>query len=59
VSSAARGFATCIEELLYNPVPDSYLEYLRNKMKPFAGEKISRRGQGPADVQKNTDSDDR
>jgi len=23
------------------------------------GEKISRRGQGPADVQKNTDSDDR
>jgi len=52
-------FQPVIEELLYNPVPDSYLEYLRHKMKPFAGEKISRQKQHPAKVQKTTDSDDR
>jgi hypothetical protein len=52
-------FQPVIEELLSNPVPDGYLEYLRHKMKPFVGEKISRRGQPPASVQKNTDADDR
>lgn len=46
-------FQPVIEELLYNPVPDSYPEYLRNKMKPFAGEKISRRGQRPANEQQS------
>ena len=52
-------FQPVIEELLSNPVPDSYLEYLQHKMKPFAGEKIDRTGQRPANVQKPTDSDDR
>jgi hypothetical protein len=52
-------FQPVIEELLHNPVPDSYVEYLRHKMKPFAGEKISRQKQHPAKVQKTTDSDDR
>jgi hypothetical protein len=52
-------FQPVIEELLHNPVPDSYVEYLRHQMKPFAGEKIRRRKQYPAKVQKTTDSDDR
>jgi hypothetical protein len=35
-------------------VPETYLEYLRLKLRRTAGEKIA-----PADVQKNTLSDDR
>ena len=29
-------FGPVIEELLHNPVPDTYIEYLRHKMQPFA-----------------------
>jgi len=47
-------FQPVIEELLAHPVPDSYLEYLRLKLRRMAGETIA-----PADVQKNTFSDDR
>jgi hypothetical protein len=47
-------FLPVIDELLAHPVPDSYLEYLRLKLRRMAGEQIS-----PADVQKNTFSDDR
>jgi hypothetical protein len=48
-----------IEELLHNPVPDTYIEYLRRKMQPFAGKKITPEDSHPASVQKNADSDDR
>ena len=47
-------FQPVIDELLANPLPDNYLEYLRLKLRRMAGEKIA-----PADVQKNTFSDDR
>jgi len=47
-------FQPVIEELLAHPVPETYLEYLRLKLRHMAGEKIA-----PADVQKNTLSDDR
>ena len=47
-------FQPVIEELLAHPVPETYLEYLRLKLRRTAGEKIA-----PADVQKNTLSDDR
>jgi len=47
-------FQPVIDELLALPVPDNYLEYLRLKMRRMAGEKIA-----PADVQKNTFSNDR
>src|SRR5207302_10110936 len=30
-------FEPVIEEVLHNPVPDTYIEYLRHKMQPFAG----------------------
>jgi hypothetical protein len=52
-------FAPVIEELLNNPVPDTYIEYLRHKMQRFAGKKVSGRESHPASVRKNTDSDDR
>jgi hypothetical protein len=42
-------FQPVIDELLDNPAPDNYLQYLRLKMRRIAGEKSS-----PADVQKNT-----
>ncbi len=48
-------FQPVIEELLHNPVPDSYIEYLRYKMQPFADQKISRY---PANVQKPSLLDD-
>ena len=32
-------FGPVIEEVLHNPVPDTYIEYLRRKMQPFAGKK--------------------
>lgn len=47
-------FQPVIEELLEHPVPDNYLDYLRLKMRRIANEKSL-----PADVQKNTFSDDR
>ncbi len=47
-------FQPVIEELLEHPVPDNYLDYLRLKMRRIAKEKSF-----PADVQKNTFSDDR
>jgi hypothetical protein len=34
-------FGPVIEELLHNPVPDTYIEYLRRKMQLFAGKKIT------------------
>jgi hypothetical protein len=46
-------FQPVIDELLVNPMPDHYLEYLRTKLNRFA-EKAA-----PAQVQKNTLSDDR
>ena len=52
-------FGPVIEELLHNPVPDTYIEYLRRKIQPFAGKKIIGKETHPASVQKNTDSDDR
>ncbi len=51
-------FQPVIEELLHNPVPDSYVEYLRHKLQPFAAKKITKRESRPASVQKNTDLDD-
>lgn len=47
-------FLPVIEELLAHPVPDKYLEYLRLKLRRISDENIT-----PADVQKNTFSDDR
>ena len=47
-------FQPVIEELLEHPVPDNYLDYLRLKMRRIASAKSV-----PADVQKNTLSDDR
>src|SRR5437762_683577 len=52
-------FEPVIEEVLHNPVPDTYIEYLRHKMQPFAGKKINGQKTHPASVRKNTDSDDR
>jgi hypothetical protein len=52
-------FEPVIEELLHNPVPDTYLEYLQYKMQPFAGKKVCGREAHPASVQKKADSDDR
>lgn len=47
-------FQPVIEELLAHPLPGNYLEYLRLKLCRMAGEQFA-----PADVQKNTFSDDR
>jgi hypothetical protein len=52
-------FGPVIEELLNNPVPDTYIEYLRRKIQPFVGEKIIGKQPHPASVRKNRDSDDR
>ena len=52
-------FEPVIEEVLHNPVPDTYIEYLRHKMQPFAGKKVNGKNTHPASVGKNTDSDDR
>jgi hypothetical protein len=35
-------FHPVIEELLHTPIPDSYIEYLRFKIQPFAEKKIPR-----------------
>ena len=52
-------FEPIIEELLHQPVPASYTEYLRHKMQPFAGKKITQSESLPATVQRDADSDDR
>jgi hypothetical protein len=52
-------FQPVIEELLHTPVPDTYVEYLRYKMQPFAEKKINRRESLMTTVQKTTESDDR
>jgi hypothetical protein len=52
-------FQSVIEELLHTPIPDSYIQYLRHKMQPFAGKKITRRESHLTGVQKTTDSYDR
>lgn len=49
-------FQPVIEELLANPAPENYLEYLRLKLRSTSGKST---GRGPADVQKKTLSDDR
>jgi hypothetical protein len=52
-------FGPVIEELLHNPVPDTYIEYLRRKMQPFAGKKGTGQEPHPASDQKNAESDRR
>jgi hypothetical protein len=52
-------FQPVIEELLHSPIPDSYIQYLRHKIQPFAEKKITRRESHPTSVRKKTDSDDR
>ena len=47
-------FLPVIEELLAHPAPDGYVEYLRLKLRRMAGDTGA-----PAEVQKNTFSDDR
>jgi hypothetical protein len=47
-------FQPVIDELVEQPVPDNYLEFLQLKMRRLAGEQSV-----PADVQKKTFSDDR
>ena len=49
-------FLPVITELLSNPVPESYLSYLRLKLRRITSGKIIT---GSADVQKTTFSDDR
>jgi len=54
-------FQPVIDELLSSPLSDSYVGYLRNKMKPFAGKKPTESMEKASTyrVQKTTDSDDR
>lgn len=52
-------FEPVIEELIDNPVPATYIEYLRRKIQPFLRQKITSLEPCPARVQKNTDSEDR
>ena len=55
-------FQPVIEELLSRPLSDTYLEYLRHKMKPLAGKKLTRTetiSTRTDHVQKTTDLDDR
>ena len=52
-------FQPIIEELLSNPAPENYLEYLRFRMRRVASGKIIDSRNKPADVQKTTFSDDR
>jgi hypothetical protein len=53
LDSSLAYFGPVIEELLHNPVPDTYVEYLRRKMQPFTGKKITGQESHPASVQKN------
>jgi hypothetical protein len=52
-------FQPVIAELLSNPAPENYLEYLRSKLHRIASGKNVGYGPTPADVQKTTFSDDR
>ena len=52
-------FQPVIAELLSNPAPDNYLDYLRYKLHRIASSKNIANGSPPADVQKTTFSDDR
>jgi hypothetical protein len=54
-------FQPVIDELLSCPLSNSYIGYLRSKMKPFEGKKVTESMEkAPAyRVQKTTDSDDR
>ena len=52
-------FQPVIEELLANPAPDNYLEYLRLKLRHITGRKATPTEQAPAVGQKNTFSDGR
>ena len=52
-------FLPVIAELLSNPAPESYLSYLRLKLRRIASGKITGTSNRSADVQKNTFSDDR
>jgi hypothetical protein len=52
-------FQPVIEELLSNPAPDNYLDYLRYKLHRIANGKNIANELPPADVQKTTFSDDR
>jgi hypothetical protein len=52
-------FQPVIAELLSNPAPDNYLDYLRYKLHRIASDKNIANGSTPADVQKTTFSDDR
>ncbi|MGA8507892.1 MAG: hypothetical protein WB762_19975 [Candidatus Sulfotelmatobacter sp.] len=52
-------FQPVIEELLSNPAPDNYLDYLRYKLHRIANGKNIANGPTPADVHKTTFSDDR
>ena len=54
-------FQPVIDELLASPLSDSYVGYLRSKMKPFSGKKITESTirASAYRVQKTTDSDDR
>lgn len=54
-------FQPVIDELLACPLSDSYVGYLRRKMKPFSGKKVTESTERASTyrVQKTTDSDDR
>ena len=52
-------FLPVIEELLANPAPDNYLEYLRSKLRCFPSRKTAPTAHTPAVGQKNTFSDGR
>jgi hypothetical protein len=52
-------FQPVIAELLSNPAPENYLDYLRFKLHRIASGKNTGDGPPPADVQKTTFSDDR
>jgi hypothetical protein len=52
-------FLPAIEELLADPSPDNYLDYLRLKMNRFLTSQEPKTDQTSADVQKNTFSEDR
>jgi hypothetical protein len=52
-------FQPVIEELLSNPAPDNYLDYLRYKLHRIASGKNTANELPPPNVQKTTFSDDR
>lgn len=54
-------FQPVIDELISSPLSNSYVGYLRNKMKPFTGKKFTESMEklSTYPVQKTTDSDDR